>query len=124
MKFDVLLMTRTMKEDYTWFCCPDYVDHSINLLLRPLLIAAENQRNLEVFERDGAHNCFFLTERNYCVLVYLYFTDRCDSSGRKIYALEGLACEKKGKRNLLENFSFSDSGDLWPYIGKTIPDFF
>lgn len=98
MKFDVLLMTRTMKEDYTWFCCPDYVDHSINLLLRPLLIAAENQRNLEVFERDGAHNCFFLTERNYCVLVYLYFTDRCDSSGRKIYALEGLACEKKDSR--------------------------
>lgn len=106
MDFDVLLMTRTMKEDYTWFCCPDYVDHSINLLLRPLLIAAENQKNQEIFERDGAHNCFFLTERNYCVLVYLYFTDRYDSSGRRIYAMEGLACEKKDSRIFWKSLPF------------------
>lgn len=98
MEFDVLLMTRTMKEDYTWFYRPDYVDHSVNLLIRPLLMTVENQKNREIFEQHGSHNCFFMIERNYCMLVYLYFTDRSDSSGRRIYALEGLVCEKKDSR--------------------------
>lgn len=94
MKLDILLLTRNKWEDYRWIYKPVYVDSSVNSLLRPLFIAAEDQINRKIFEVDGTRNLFFYKERNYCIFVHLYFTERYDLAGRRIYALEGLACRK------------------------------
>ena len=94
MKYDVLLFTRGRREDYSWVYRPEYVDSSVDTLLRTLFMAIENQSNRQLFENHGNKNLFFMKERNYCILVYLYFTERYDMAGRRIYALEGLACRK------------------------------
>ncbi len=95
MEFDVLLMTRTRNDDYTWFFRPSYVDDSVSESVGPLLSAVENPGNRSVFESGVACNFFFCAKRNYCMLAWTYFTGRFDIGGRNIYALEGLACPKE-----------------------------
>lgn len=52
----------------------------------------------QLFETCGKWNFLFFLERNYCALVYLYFTDHVDLAGRRIYSLEGICCKKSESR--------------------------
>lgn len=128
--FGTLFFTRTLEYDYKWYCRPEYVDDSINELLRPLFLMVESQSYKKFFEENGRYNFYFLTEKNYCVLCYLYFTPYEDSIGRRIYALEGLTCEKKDARMVWKNlpsiiYNMFEPGDMGNQgISAYIPDWY
>ena len=100
MKFDTLFYSRTCGKDYSWICKPSYVDESIDNKLRPLFLMIESKYNANFFLNEGKATYYFFLEEEYCALCYLYFTNRTDFVGRKIYALEGVCCEKSEARKM------------------------
>lgn len=122
MKYDTLFLTRTLKEDYRWFCRPSYVDQNLDTFLRPLFFMVENQKNASFFRKDGRINLFFWVNKQYCVLCYLYFTGRKDVAGRQIYALEGICCPKEERFHMWKNLPFIII-NLWDKgLGEYIKD--
>lgn len=103
---DSLFLTRTTRQDYRWIRRPDYADDSLESMLRPLFIMIEDQKNEAFFREEGKYNLYFFVGKEYCVLCYLYFTERTDMVGRRIYALEGITCRKKDSALLWKNIPF------------------
>jgi hypothetical protein len=98
MKFDALLKTRSLKSDYRWVYCPDYVDQVLEEKMSFLVQMFQKNAMKNFLEQEGLQNLYYIYDENGSILIRGGFSEYTDIYGRTIYAVEGLACPAEQNR--------------------------
>lgn len=115
MRYDVILFTRSIKEDedYHWCSCPEYVNRKeLYDYLQPLINHV--RRCSEDFNEIWKKQYMFLNLENYSLCVRMYESEYTDFGGRNIFVIEGIVCNRMDR-----NFMFHDLVNAVQYLDKS-----